>query len=336
MALDDIEPWVCVSRYLYGATFSHTQIKILFLPQPSSIKSYLCTLLSLFSTAYSVYHSKITMQNISNMENTDCTIDNNSTNTYKMPKTPKPSSWHTTLKSYALTSIRIDTTLEVELIALAFAAGINDAVEYTDNHVFASNQTGNTAVLAVGLLGLGGPTLSLANVAFSLGPFMLAAFLFGQLGNCCGRTRRAWLIGTNMAQTMLTFVAAALRFWVCVDPTSRTRWAIIGILAFASGGQVAMARSVDVPEITTAMVTSAYVDLLSDKNLFRWQNRPRNRRLGFIMALVLGTFMGSGAVLYFGAGFGILLSALTKLCVTVAMFFNKGIASEARVEEDKV
>jgi hypothetical protein len=44
--------------------------------------------------------------------------------------------------------------LEIELMMLALTTGLMDAVSYPDFHVFASNQTGNTALLAVGALGM--------------------------------------------------------------------------------------------------------------------------------------------------------------------------------------
>ena len=46
-----------------------------------------------------------------------------------------------------------------------------------------------------------------------------------------------------------------------------------------------MARTVDVPEIITAMVTSAYIDMLVDPELFKLQNRPEDRRYFFAICL---------------------------------------------------
>ncbi len=161
---------------------------------------------------------------------------------------------------------------------LALAAGIKDAASFPDYHVFASTQTGNTALLAVGALGLGGQTLDLRNVGFSLGAFILGGWSLGQLGDQWGRERRGWLLATNIVQTCIVFVAAALRKWVARSDAKLPAWSVISLLAFASGGQVAMTRTINVPEITTAMVTSAYIDLLVDPRLFRYGNRPRNRR----------------------------------------------------------
>ncbi len=56
------------------------------------------------------------------------------------------------LKKYLLQDVADDLSLEIQLMGLALAAGINDATTFPDYHVFASNQTGNTALLAVGAL----------------------------------------------------------------------------------------------------------------------------------------------------------------------------------------
>lgn len=55
-----------------------------------------------------------------------------------------------------------------------------------------------------------------------------------------------------------------------------------------------MTRTVDVPKITTVMVTSAYIDMLVDPELFKLQNRPRDRR-NFFGYLLLGSFIGASA-----------------------------------------
>ena len=228
------------------------------------------------------------------------------------------------LKTFLRRDIAEDLLLEIELMGLALAAGINDATTFPDYHVFASNQTGNTALLAVWALGIGGELcFDLRNVGFSLGFFILGGWVFGQLGNRCGRKRRAWLLATNMIQTICVFTAAAMRKWVARSNTKPPAWSVIALLAFASGGQVAMARTVNVPEITTAMTTSAYIDLLVDPELFKFHNRSRDRRLFFVCFLLLGSFIGASSYRYIGPAFGLLLSAVCKAAVCIALLFNR-------------
>lgn len=216
-----------------------------------------------------------------------------------------------------------DVLLETELMLLALAAGINDATTFPDYRVFASNQTGNTALLAIGSFGLGGNVVDLRDIGFSLGLFILGGTLLGQLGHRVGRTKRAWLLCTNALQTLFVLIAAALRHWVPTGIDDQSRFAVISLLAFASGAQVAMARTVDVPEVTTAMVTSAYIDSVTDRGLLTRQNRPRNRRGVFVLCLVLGSFIGAAAYREVSPAFALLLAGLVKFGVCVSLLFNR-------------
>ncbi|MCJ1404957.1 hypothetical protein MMC11_008183 [Xylographa trunciseda] len=232
-------------------------------------------------------------------------------------------------KSYLLNKIANDLFLEAELMMLAFATGIMDVVTFPDYRVFASNQTGNTALLAVGALGIGGDIISLQHVGVSLGFFAAGGLLSGQLGNLFGCQRRSWLFVTNLVQTALVFGAAVLHAHTDQRPNEAMDLVIIGLLASASGGQVAVARTVHIPEVTTAMVTSAYIDFLVDPKVLRLNNRPRNRRLVFVCCLILGSFVGAIAYIYVNPGFALYISALGKLLVCVALLFNPGRKSSA-------
>jgi hypothetical protein len=92
---------------------------------------------------------------------------------------------------------------------LSLAAGINDAATFPDYHIYVSNQSGNTVLLAVRALGLGGELFDLRGVGFSLGFYILGGWVLGQLGNRWGRNRRAWLSAANIVQTLFVFTAAA-------------------------------------------------------------------------------------------------------------------------------
>lgn len=235
---------------------------------------------------------------------------------------------HNTKKNGFLSQhIAVDALLEFELLTLALATGIMDATTYPDYHVFASNQTGNTAILAVGALGIGGTDLvNMSNTGVSLGCFIAGGILFGQLGNLAGPRRRAWLLTSNWVQTALVFAATALvRFGPDSSSSPSAAMGIVALLAFASGGQVALARTVDVPEITTAMVTSAYIDVAVGSWPLKMDDRPRNRRILFILNLVLGSFIGACAYRYVGSSLAYLLAAIVKLTVSVALFFNKSV-----------
>lgn len=102
----------------------------------------------------------------------------------------------------------------------------------------------------------------------------------------------------------------------------------IALLAFASGAQVALARSIHLPEITTAMVTSAYIDLLIDSKILKKNNRSRNRRFFFVFCLVLGSFIGAVAYRYMSPAFALYLSGTVKAVGLHCCAFNPGAKNE--------
>ncbi|KAF2875552.1 hypothetical protein BDV95DRAFT_484525 [Massariosphaeria phaeospora] len=230
------------------------------------------------------------------------------------------------LRSYLSRSVRSglspDLLLETELLLLSFATGIQDATTYPDYQCFASNQTGNTVLLAVGLSGLGGALFSLRSVGVSLGTFVAGCYLWGQVGNVFGPRNRLWLLFTNVVQTALVFATVGVQRSTRASGSDAVAMVVITLLAVSSAAQVAMARPLNVPQITTAMATAAYVDLLVDPQLHSLNNRHRNRRLLFLVMLAAGSFVGAFAHSRVNSAFALLLSAVVKAIVTVMFLFN--------------
>jgi hypothetical protein len=71
------------------------------------------------------------------------------------------------------------------------------------------------------------------------------------------------------------------------------------------------------------MATAAWVDLLVDPKLLAAKNRPRNRRVSFLAAIVAGTFFGAGIYRTLGSATAVLFSGVGKLIVTLMFLFNK-------------
>jgi hypothetical protein len=99
------------------------------------------------------------------------------------------------------------------------------------------------------------------------------------------------------------------------------------MLAFSSSGQVAMSQFLKITEITTAMATAAYIDVVVDPGILRVRNRSRNRRAMFLVMLTAGCFAGAFAQRAVNSTFAILLCAVGKSIVTVLLLFNRGMAS---------
>lgn len=236
---------------------------------------------------------------------------------------------------------KIDTEqhwLEYELLALALATGIIDAVSFPKFHCFVSNQTGNTVLFAVTAFALFGTRqettfqVPAPHLATSLGFFIVGVFAAGQISNRLEtKSSRWWLLTTNILQTVFVLLASLLSLLFPTghyDGTAINTAPIlcsIGLLALSSGSQVAMSRQLGMPEIPTTQATAAYVDLFVDPQFFVpiRENRSRNRRVAFITTLCIGSFIGAPAYHYVNTALAIFLAAIIKIFVTIMFFFNK-------------
>ncbi|PVH73403.1 DUF1275 domain protein [Cadophora sp. DSE1049] len=214
-----------------------------------------------------------------------------------------------------------DALLEAELLLLAFATGIQDATTFPDYQCFASNQTGNTVLLAVGAAGVTGDIFFMRNIGVSLAMFVAGSLIMGQIGHLAGCRKRWWLILSSVLQTAMIFAASGL-----------IAMGVIALLAFSSGGQVAMARALQITEITTAMATAAYVDLFLDVNMLGKWNRSRDRRVLFLLSLFAGSFAGAFAYSRVGSAFALLISAIGKLVVTAGFVLNRKLEATQDIE----
>ncbi|KAI7776665.1 hypothetical protein LA080_004695 [Diaporthe eres] len=244
---------------------------------------------------------------------------------------PEPQTFISKSKQHLLASVRPSGFAELELLLLTFCTGIQDAISFPDYHCFASNQTGNTVFLAVSVVvpEFNGDMFYTANIGVALGLFLAGGYMTGQLSHIVGPRLRLWLVLCNLAQTAMVFAAAALQLRYGVQHTGPRDLLVIALLAFASGSQVVQSRSLRMTEISTAMATAAWVDLLIDPHLLavREKNRPRNRRLFFLVTLIAGSLAGAGIYKAAGSSVALFVSAGGKAVVTVMYMFN-GVEKE--------
>ncbi|KAI2780763.1 hypothetical protein F4815DRAFT_113444 [Daldinia loculata] len=225
---------------------------------------------------------------------------------------------------HMLEPVRPSGFAELELLILTFCTGMQDAISFPDYHCFASNQTGNTVflMLAIILPHLNGEMFITANIGSALGFFLLGGWLTGQISHLVGPRLRLWLVSCNFVQSCLVFGAAAMQYQHGAGLKGGDAVIVIGLLAFASGSQVVQSRSLLMTEISTAMATAAWIDLLIDPKLFKLNNRPRTRRAMFLATLVLGSLAGAGIYRSAGSWVAILVSAAGKMLVTGMYLFN--------------
>ncbi|KAJ9634395.1 hypothetical protein H2204_006220 [Knufia peltigerae] len=232
----------------------------------------------------------------------------------------------TRLKRYLLSSIGVDWLIETQLLLLTFSTGMQDAISFPDFHCFASNQTGNSVILAVGLAGQGGDLFDIKNVGVSLAVFVSGALVTGQIARIVGPRLRVWLFVTHLMQTVMGFGAAILQATYGPNESGPSALGAISLLAFSSSAQVASMRPFRIQEITTAMATAAWVDLVIDPKLLAMNNHPRDRRALFLGILIAGSFAGAFAHRRIGSSNTLIIAAAIKLLVTVSLLANRSIS----------
>lgn len=238
---------------------------------------------------------------------------------------------------------------------LTFCIGLQDAVSFPDFHCFASNQTGNTVflMLAIALPSFNPSMFITANIGCSLGFFLASAWLTGQLGHIIGPRRRLWLLLTNTIQTALVFIAAGIQFGGhhtntpgkvlfasgsldSFDAVTGTRTLVcIALLAAAAGSQVVLSRSLNMTEITTAMATAAWLDLVIDRKLFGSlkKNKGRNRRVAFLASLAVGSLVGAYIYKEVGSAVAVTVSGGGKAIVLGMFLCAPGERKKEKDEE---
>ncbi|KAM3546605.1 hypothetical protein ARSEF1564_000438 [Beauveria bassiana] len=256
----------------------------------------------------------------------DPTASGHSSDDEHQPNHPKktPSPPKNALVAHFTSDIRPTLFAELQLLILTFCTGIQDATSFPDYHCFASNQTGNTVLLSLAIVfpQANGDMFVTPNIGMALGLFLGAGWLTGQLGHMVGPRKRWWLILCNLLQTTLVFAAAAVQYKFGVNDRGWSALAVIGLLAGASGSQVVQSRSLAMTEISTAMATAAWVDLIIDQNLFVVKNRPRNRRVAFLISLIVGCLIGALIYREVGSATAIAVSGAGKLVVTIMFIFT--------------
>ncbi|OZJ06395.1 hypothetical protein BZG36_00647 [Bifiguratus adelaidae] len=212
---------------------------------------------------------------------------------------------------------------DIQLVILGYATGVIDALSVARLNVFSSNQTGNTVLLGVAIAGVKSDLVIVwSRNLVALLAFWFAVFVSGQLGHRIGTRKRWWLVSTHLVSSLILYVAGILIYTGLVNiSASQNDLVFLTLTGVSYGIQAATVRPLNVPEIPTVVVTSAMVDLWSDKNLLKAHNVGRNRRVAFIAALFLGAL--SGAFLIKDAdGHVVILAASVKLAVALSFMLN--------------
>lgn len=240
---------------------------------------------------------------------------------------PSAEAW----KIYFMQEVAGDKYLEMQLLLMTVVTGALDAMTYTTYRVFTTKQTGNALFLA--LFAFRNPAISPMteqNVAVSMSVFFAGALFWGQLGRISRQRRRIWLIASQAFQALSILAATAIRYWASRKSTGPGALGILTLLSFAMSGQIATALNVNMPELNTTMITGALIALASDKDLFRWKNNKRARRILFFASIEAGSFIGAALLNFRSPTSTILVCAAVKFLIVGTFLFNRGIVKQPK------
>lgn len=202
------------------------------------------------------------------------------------------------------------------LLVLTVASGAIDAVTFLRfDRVFVANMTGNILFLGFAVNPSSG--LSPASQAVALAGFIIGVSAGSRIGRALASQPRTWLITALGTEAVLLALVAIL---MAEGVFSRTVLPAIGVLAVGLGIQLATARRLAVPDVSTAVLTMTLTGLVAD-SVFGGGSEPQiTRRLGSIACILLGAIAGSLLIQVSTAG-AIGLAAALVFSASLLLFF---------------
>ena len=186
-----------------------------------------------------------------------------------------------------------DHPTEGLLVGLTFVAGMVDAITYLGlGHVFTANMTGNLVLLGFAVVDRDNASIFAALA--SLAAYVLGATLGGRLAGALQARHERWLV-TSLGLESGLLVAALLG--AVFGASSLT---LIGLVALAMGIRNTTMRRIAVPDLTTTQLTSTLTDLAADAHSHGDAPPALWRRIGALIALLVGA--ATSALLVRGAG----------------------------------
>jgi len=189
--------------------------------------------------------------------------------------------------------------LRTVLIALTVFAGFIDAASYLGlSRVFVANMTGNVIFVGFGLGGV--HTIDLAASLVALGAFLAGAAGGGRLALRLATRGSRWLAGSIGTQTLCVAAAAVALATGVAHVHGPSRFVVVVLLAAAMGLQNALARRLNVADLTTTVLTQTLTRLAIESRIAGGHGAGTGRRLTAVAAMLGGALVG--AVFVLGAG----------------------------------
>jgi hypothetical protein len=238
------------------------------------------------------------------------------------------------------------------LASYCFMTGFIDAVTFSAIFVWCGFQTGNFIQLGLALARLfDGPrgkrdhTFHRADqqALTSLVTFNAGASL-GRIGDKMGYATRLWLFLGTFIQALLT-MAGAISIYKAHQPsvaaardepswTDARTYVGLGFLSASLGLQGIMAKRLNTQFATTVVLTTVWVELMTDPNLFNFRHFVVSRDHKIIAAstLFIGGFCGRALTQSIGAGGTLGIGVGFRVIIAISWLFVPGKRTSAAVK----
>jgi uncharacterized membrane protein YoaK (UPF0700 family) len=207
------------------------------------------------------------------------------------------------------------------LLVMTLLSGLIDGVCYLGlGRVFTANMTGNVVIL--GFAAAGAPGFSVTASLTSLGLFLLGAVCGGRISGYV--SRRSRLLATAVGlEAIFVAAAAVVAFAATTVSTGWARYTTIAILAFAMGIRNAVIRRLAVRDMTTTVLTMTMTGLAADSSLAGGRNPAAGRRVGAVLAMLIGAIAGASLYLHRGAALPLAISSGLAAVTAVATYASR-------------
>ena len=199
-------------------------------------------------------------------------------------------------------SVKTPTPLIHLLLLLSATTGMVDASSILGmGKVFTANMTGNVVFLAFSAAGA--PGFQPMSYLIALGTFMVGATFAGRLWRMPGPQHlRHWLIVAALIEATLLMFAGVVALGIdqAELPDQRLIWCAIALTSAAMGFRNAVIRQIQVPDLTTTVLTLTITGLASDSHIASGQAPNFGRRFGAVAMIFCGAALGSVLYLQFG------------------------------------
>lgn len=199
-------------------------------------------------------------------------------------------------------SVKTPTPLIHLLLLLSATTGMVDAASILGmGKVFTANMTGNVVFLSFSAAGA--PGFQPIPYLIALGTFIIGAIFAGRLWRMPGPQHlRHWLIVAALIEATLLMFAGVVALGIdqAELPDHRLIWCAIALTSAAMGFRNAVIRQIQVPDLTTTVLTLTITGLASDSHIASGQAPNFGRRFGAVAMIFCGAALGSVLYLQFG------------------------------------